>query len=206
MPYIGHTTYKAICSIHRVQFDIQSAFVPQIGLGSYTPGQEVDRGGERGGGNIIHRGLSHYNTHSYLTFGFHPPMSVALLELKVEWDFTEVVFWFSWIWICSCWNEISHLTRSVSWLPLKSYFESSISSKDESGTFDSLIQLTHGEKVDPGGNIYIVCTIYKPSPQYSTRLKIFNNSHWLCKSMIIPDVNTVWITICVLADISFHFV
>ena len=56
MPYIGHTTYKAICSIHRVQFDIQSAFVPQIGLGSYIPGQEVDRGGERGGGNIIHCG------------------------------------------------------------------------------------------------------------------------------------------------------
>ena len=96
MPYIGHTTYKAICSIHRVQFDIQSAFVPQIGLGSYyIPGQEVDRGGERGGGNIIHRGLSHYNTHSYLTFGFYPPMSVALLELKVEQDFTEVIFCFS---------------------------------------------------------------------------------------------------------------
>ena len=37
--------YKALRSIHRVQFDIQSAFVPQIGLGSYIPGQEVDRGG-----------------------------------------------------------------------------------------------------------------------------------------------------------------
>ena len=70
--------YKALRSIHRVQFDIQSAFVPQIGLGSYyIPGQEVDRGGERGGGNIIHRGLSHYNTHSYLTFGFHPEMQKA---------------------------------------------------------------------------------------------------------------------------------
>ena len=39
--------YKALRSIHRVQFDIQSAFVAQIGLGSPISGQEADRGGER---------------------------------------------------------------------------------------------------------------------------------------------------------------